>query len=132
MLDKEQIVEWLYENCRDEHGNLILSELDLTEFNDVYFNKNEIKGDLHQDKQIVGGGIYQSHQEAGEDLIQGFQKVGKTLLQCNQRVGIRFVNHKLQDDEYWEQGDNWVIRKKRLKKITLEELEQMGYELEGE
>ena len=153
MLDKEQIVEWLYENCRDEHGNLILRELDLRRFNDVYFNKNIVHGTLYQNFQNVEKCLYQSYQKVGgnleqnnssvsgclyqscqrvsEDLAQHSHCVAKNLIQHNQTVGGDLVSHKLQDNEYWVNKKSCITRK-TLKDITAKELAEMGYRLKGE
>ena len=79
MLNHKEIVEWLWENCRDEDNNLILSGLDLRDFNNVYFSRNLINQDLIQANQTVGGDLYQH----------------------NQKVKGKFYNHKLEKNEYW-------------------------------
>ena len=163
MLDKNEIVDWLYVNCKDVNDNLILNNLDLTRFNNVYFNNNKIKGDLcqkyqevegnlHQGSQVVGGSLYQGYQtvnkhlrqhhqkvngdlsqfcqEVGGDLYQNEHLVEGDLFQNDQNVEGDLFSHKLKENEYWEVKSDTVVRKKVLKKITLEELESMEYELE--
>lgn len=104
----QEIRDWLLENAVDEEGDLYLIGLDFSDFDgDVYICNMKVKNDLYQNFQIVG-----------KSLIQNYQKVGKD-----------FYNHKLNEDEYWEEKRDCVVRIKKLKEITLEELEKMGYKL---
>ena len=106
----EEIRDWLLENAVDEDGDLNLSRLDFSDFN----------GDVFIEYMKVKKSLYQDYQEVGESLCQGHQKVGKD-----------FYSHKLNEDEYWEEKQFCVVRRKKLKEITLEELEKMGYKLKG-
>ena len=104
----QEIRDWLLENAVDEEGDLYLIGLDFSDFDgDVYINDMKVKRSL-----------YQTNQKVGKNLYQDFQTVGEN-----------FYNHKLDDDEYWEQKETFVIRRKNHKEITLEELEKMGYKL---
>ena len=104
----EEIRDWLLENAVDDEGDLYLSYLDFSNFDgDVYINYMQVKKSLHQD----------------------YQKVGKSLFQDSQEVGEVFYNHKLKDGEYWKEEATYVVRRKEVKEITLEELEKMGYKL---
>lgn len=105
----DEIRDWLLENAVDDSGDLDLSGLDFSNFDgDVYINRMKVKKSLNQDFQDVG-----------ECLWQGYQNVGK-----------EFYNHKLKDDEFWEDRGTHVIRRKKHKKITRKQLAEMGYELE--
>ena len=108
MLSREEVVKWLWNNCRDVNNNLVLSYLDLRDFNDVCINELKVKRDL-----------YVSHQEVGGDLHQ-----------VNQTVKGDIYSHKLKKDERWKERTHYVIRKKNLKKISPDELLEMGYILE--
>ena len=110
MLSKTEVVNWLWENCRDKDGDLRLDGLDLTIFDDVYFRGNKIRNDLDLSHQEVGGSLFQDHQ----------------------KVKRNFINHKLAEDEYWKDYITHVIRKKKTKEITLGELESLGYKLKEE
>ena len=150
MLNNDEIVEFLWNNCKDEKGDLILSNLDLTKFRDVHFSFNKVKRELYQNHQIVGKGLQQNYQKVGSylrqdrqvvgrTLHQNYQKVGETLHQDNQEVkedlrqneqkvdGVLY-GHRLEDDEHWEKHGRFTIRKP-LKQITLDELLTMGYVL---
>ena len=107
----EEIRDWLLENAVDDLGDLYLSELDLSNFN----------GNVYIDCMKVKKSLFQSCQEVGEDLYQE-----------NQEVGGDFYNHKLKDGEYWKEEATYVVRRKEVKEITLEELEKMGFKLKGE
>lgn len=118
----KEIKNWLLENAVDEKGDLILSELDLSDFDgNVYINFMKVKRSLHQDCQNVGDSLWQCNQQVKKDLCQEHQTVGES-----------FYNHKLNDDEYWDDKEDCVIRRKKLKEITLEELEKMGFKLKEE
>lgn len=84
---------------------------------------------MNQSYQEVGENLYQAFQKVDKDLFQDQQEVGENLYQENQEVDKYFYNHKLNEDEYWEEKETYVIRRKKLKEITLEELEKMGYKL---
>lgn len=118
----EEIRDWLLANAVNNEGDLYLVGLDLSNFDgDVFISKMKVKNDLYQNFQIVG-----------KDLLQYCQDVGKSLYQDSQKVGEKFYNHKLKKDEYWEEYEDYVVRTKRHKKITKQQLAEMGYELEDE
>lgn len=107
----KEIRDWLLENAVDDKGDLILSDLDFSDFDgNVFINNMKVKKSLNQDFQDVG-----------ECLWQGYQNVGK-----------EFYNHKLKDDEFWEDRGAHVVRRKKFKEITVEELEKMGFKLKEE
>ena len=129
----EEIRDWLLKNAVDNDGDLYLNGLDLSDFDgNVYINYMKVKKKLYQDCQIVGGSLYQDCQNVGENLWQDNQIVGKDLMQQFQNVKGVFYNHKLNDDEYWKEEERYVIRKNKVKEITLEELEKMGLKLKEE
>ena len=128
-----EIKKWLLENRKDKNGDLDLSDLDFSDFDgDVYINNMKVKKTLYQSHQEVGENLYQAFQKVDKDLFQGQQEVGENLYQENQEVYKYFYNHKLNEDEYWEEKETYVIRRKKLKKITKQQLAEMGYELEEE
>ena len=105
----EETRDWLIENRTNEYGDLDLEGLDFSEFDgDVYIRNTKVKG----------------------DLFQNFQEVAGDLMQNSQEVNGNFYGHKLKDNEKWERREYYVIRVKDLKKITREELAEMGYEIE--
>lgn len=117
-----EIKKWLLENAKDKNGNLNLSCLDFSDFDgDVNISFMRVKRNLHQGCQEVGGFLWQSHQITGGDLYQ-----------ADQNVGGEFYNYKLGIDEYWKEEESYTIRKKKLQKITKQQLAEMGYELEDE
>lgn len=60
MKTKEEIRDWLLNNCLDEEGNLILSNLDFSNFEgDVYMNGLKVKHSLHLNFQEIGGDVGQ-------------------------------------------------------------------------
>ena len=76
MKTKDEIKNWLLENCIDSFGNLDLSELDFSDF-------EKLKGNLYQDYQEVKGSLYQNGQKVSGDLWQDCQKVEGTIFQDN-------------------------------------------------
>ena len=112
--------DWLLENRTTEFGSLDLEGLDFSEFDsDVFIRHMKVKGDLFQDGQEVGGDLYQQMHCVKGDLHQN-----------SQEVKGEFYGHKLKDNEEWECREYYVVRVKNLKKITREELAEMGYEIE--
>ena len=64
MLTKEEIKQWLLENCVDEDGDLDLSYLDFSDFGgNVHLMGMKVKKTLFQDCQEVEGWLYQSGQK---------------------------------------------------------------------
>ena len=107
----EEIRDWLLANAVDNEGDLILSDLDLSDFDgDVYIDDMKVKKSLHQD----------------------CQKVGENLHQDCQKVGGKFINQKLYPNEYWEEKEFCVVRKKRIdyKEEFINKLESILQEIE--
>lgn len=126
----EEIRDWLLENAVDNEGDLYLIGLDFSNFDgDVYIGLMKVKKSLHQNDQVVTGDLYQQSQRVEGFLKQNYQTVNGYLMQNFQKVSGEFYGHKLNENEYWEERDCDVVRKKKLKEITLEELEKMGYKL---
>lgn len=123
MKTEQEIKEWLLKNAVDDTGDLCLIGLDFSDFDgDIYINHMKVKRNLFQDFQIVKRNLYQSGQEVDKNLYQSRQKVGES-----------FFNHKLENNEYWEEYEDYVMRrKKKLQKITKQQLAEMGYELTDE
>lgn len=99
----EEIRDWLLKNAVDDTGDLCLIGLDFSDFDgNVYIDRMKVKRSLYQDCQKVGENLYQTCQE-----------VGKNLYQSRQTVGEEIYNHKLNEDEYWEEYDKFVVRVKK-------------------
>ena len=140
----KEINQWLLENAVDTKGDLKLIGLDFSDFDgnvyicnmkvkkNLFQNGQKVGEDLHQDFQKVGESLWQDYQNVDGNLYQKYQNVGGDLYQHFQRVGKNFYNHKLNEDEYWEEKRDYVVRKKKLQKITRKQLAEMGYELEDE
>jgi len=154
MKTKQEIKDWLLGNCVDENGDLVICDIDLSDFKGnvilsgwkvggcADLSSWEVKGDLYQSCQKVNGDLYQHWQKVNGDLYQHWQKVNgdlyqscqsaKNLYQHCQNVSKDLVSQKLKEDEEWAdfQGSNCaVIRAKKLKEISLDELAEMGYKL---
>ena len=144
MKTKEEIKRWLLENCVDRYGNLDLSSLDFSDFEgNIFIGYMKVKNNLYQYYQMVGGSLFQSCQVVDGDLLQYGQKVqgnlnqsyqtaGRDLFQYSQSVGVNLFSQKLKEDEVWEDKDYCMMRVKKLKEITADELAKMGYKLKGE
>lgn len=105
MKDTTKIRDWLLDNCVDEDGDLMLDYLDFSNFDgSIYINSMKVKGDLYQDAQKVQGDLILSHQEVQGDIHHGNSKYGGML-----------IEHPYS---------------RILQKVTVEELAEMGYELE--
>lgn len=89
---KQEIRDWLLENATDDEGNLDLSDLDFSNFN---------------------GNVLIDNMKVKKSLNQSCQKVGEDLQQHDQKVGKYFYNHKLNNDEYWEDCGPYVIRMRK-------------------
>ena len=144
MKTKQEIKRWLLEHCVDRYGNLDLSSLDFSDFEgNIFIGYMKVKNNLYQYYQMVGGSLFQSCQVVDGDLLQYGQKVqgnlnqsyqtaGRDLFQYSQSVGVNLFSQKLENDEVWEDKDYCMMRVKKLKEITTDELAKMGYKLKGE
>ena len=122
----EEVRDWLLENRVDIHGDLDLTCLDFSEFvGDVYIDKMKVIGDLSQTGNKVQGNLFQGSQKVQGDLIQDFQNVQGDLFQGWNEVQGNYFSRgaKVNGDIVFEKPT------KMLKKITLDELKEMGYEL---
>mgnify|MGYP000920153857 CR=1 FL=1 len=118
IINDEELRDLLLENCVNDNGDLVISNIDLSEFKGnvildgwtvggsgfVDLSFWEVKGNLYQRCQKVNGDLYQSYQSA-KNIYQGFQ-TAKNIYQSYQNV-----------------------RAKKLKEISLDELAKMGYKL---
>lgn len=94
MLSKDEIKQWLLENCVNEMGNLDLSGLDFSDFDgNVFIDGMKVKNTLIQSDQEVGGCLQQSNQKVEGWFVQNFQEVGDDLCQDHQKVGGRLYQH---------------------------------------
>ena len=111
----DEVRDYLLENRVDKYGDLDLVGLDFSEFGgDVYIDNMKVIGDLSQTGNKVQG-----------DLLQGFQEVQGDLYQSWHGVQGDYYSRgtKVSGDIVFEKPT------KILKKITLDELKEMGYEL---
>ncbi|MDY0386935.1 MAG: hypothetical protein RBT65_07385 [Methanolobus sp.] len=84
---REEIRNWLLENCVNENGNLDLSNLDFSDFEgDVITSCMKVKRNLWQDTQEVAGDLSQFNQKVEFNLYQYNQKVEGNLYQHTQKV----------------------------------------------
>ena len=103
--NKEEIKEWLLNNCLTKKGNLNLSGLDFSDFNGyVDISEMKVKGDLYQSYQKVEGDLFQGNQEVKGDLIQNYQKVQGDLIQSFQKVGRDLTQDKIINGKTKEQA----------------------------
>lgn len=127
MKTRTEIRDWLLSNAVSEHGDLWLHDLDFSDFDgDVFINDMIVKRSLYQYDQTVSGNLYQSYQDVKGDLAQFEQKVGGKLDQSRQTVGDDLYNNSsTYGGKLYEEPST-----KALKKITIDELKEMGYEIE--
>lgn len=86
MKTKEEIKQWILNNCVDNGGDIDLRGLDFSDFGgDIYASRWEVKKDLHQSGQKVNGDLYQIAQEVKGSLFQNRQTVGGELVQDKQQ-----------------------------------------------
>ena len=121
----EEVKQWLLENRVNEYGDLDLSGLDFSDF----------EGDVNISAMIVNKYLFQDNQQVQGSLYQNNQNVEGNLWQTDQKVGGVLYEHYLDGKaEYWEEHEGFkcTIRRIKLKKITIQELNEMDYELEEE
>ena len=129
MKDTTEIRDWLLKNAVDRYGDLMLGNLDLSEFaGDVYIDGMKVKGDLIQGLHEVQGNLYQYGHEVKGSLYQSRNEVQGNLYQSRNEVKGNLYN---KNNEY---GDCLyeTPSTKLLKEITLEELAELGYILKWE
>ena len=153
MKTKQEIKKWLLENCQDKNGDLVIRDIDLSDFKgkvilkgwtvggsvdlshwevngDLKQSYQKVNGDLEQDSHTVNGDLYQSWQTA-ENIYQSYQ-TAENLNQGWQNVSKDLISQKLKENEEWvsfQGSDRVVIRAKKLKEISLDELAKKGYKL---
>ncbi len=147
-LTREEVLLSLF---TDEDGDLYLSWLDFSDFEgnvwvsgfkvkrDLRLNDNMVKGNLWQNNCVVEGDLFQSYHEVKGNLYQWEHNVKGDLHQYNHTVGgdLNQGKQKVEGNYY---ATNIKVKgkidfeepTKILKKITLKELKEMGYELEEE
>ena len=121
-MNNEELRDLFLENCVNKDGDLVISDIDLSKFKGkVYLTGWKIGGSADLSSWKVKGNLYQYCQTVNGDLDQSWQKVSKDL-----------ISQKLNEDEEWVdyQGSDYaVIRTKKLKEISKDELAKMGYKL---
>lgn len=142
MKTKEEIKQWLLENCVDRAGDLDLSNLDFSDFDgdvdishmkvkgNLYQNMQKVSGNLDQDYQIVCGYLYQGKQDVRKSLQQCYQNVGGDLYQERQNVGgdLRQDCQKVKRNIY--QNDQKIVGNTADKLGQLEDIEEeLGIDL---
>ena len=108
----------------------------------IYQGCQKVNRDLYQSSQSAKNiyqncqtaeNIYQNMQKVNGDLEQDYQEVNGDLYQHCQEVGKDLISQKLKEDEEWVDcwrgNDCAVIRAKKLKEISKDELAKMGYKL---
>lgn len=142
MKDITKIRDWLLENAVDENGDLVLNDLDFSEFaGDVYMHSmkvqgnlyqhnHEVQGDLYQSRHEVQGGLYQSehvvqgdlaqyHHKTQGDLLQSGHEVQGNLYQSNNEVQGNLHNENNKYGGYLDENRSEKI----LKEVSVEESE---------
>ena len=122
----EEVRDWLLENRVDEYGCLDLVGLDFSDFGgDVFIDGMKVKGSLSQDNHNVKLDLSQSHHSVQGSLYQGYHTVQGDLHQDYQEVQGNYFS------KWTKVGGNIEFDEptKLFKKITLDELKKMGYEL---
>lgn len=133
----EEVRDWLLENRVNEYGNLDLAGLDFSDFcGDVTIDGMKVKGSLSQDGHNVKWNLYQSCHEVEGNLYQSHHNIQGDLYQSGHDVqrNLYQTDHDVQGNYFSTRiavgGDiNFDEPTKQLKKITLNELKEMGYEL---
>lgn len=93
MKTKEEIKQWLLENCVDEYGNLILNGLDFSDFEgDVYANRWQVKNTLWQDEHVVDGDLNQDSNWVSGNLYQSANFVAGVIYQRFNVAKTSFVD----------------------------------------
>lgn len=128
-----ELRDLLLKNCLDENGDLVISDIDLSKFKGkVILSGWTVGGSVDLSYWDVKGNLYQYCQEVNGDLYQSCQIVNGNIFQDSQKVGKDLISQKLKEDEEWvdfQGSDCAVIRAKKLKEISLDELAKMGYKL---
>lgn len=118
---KQELKNYLLENCVNENGDLDLSGLDFSDFNgNVDTSDMKVKKDLIQSNQKVGGHLYQCCQKVGESMFDDHNEVR----------GFFLTQTRKDDEEYKiENGETYIVKK--TKKLTKQEIEELlGYKIE--
>ena len=111
----DKLRDYLLENYVDGLGDLNLIGLDFSEFEgNVFLCNMKVKGDLFQDYQKVRGDLWQGGQEVGGDLWQSYSEIKGDYHCEDTKVGGEINTNE---------------PTKILKKVTREELAEMGYEV---
>ena len=130
-IDKEvktikHLRDYLLENYVDEDGDLMLEDLDFSNFyGDVYITGMKVKGDLFQNRQTVKGNLLQNWQDVQGSLFQGRQGVQGDLHQSKQEVRGDLYNENSKYGGYLYEAPSTKL----LKEVTVEELAELGYKL---
>lgn len=107
MKTKQEIKNWILENCVDKDGNIDMSDLDFSEFEgNVRISSMKVKKDLVQSCQKVGGSLFQHWQEVGKSLNQFGQEVDGNLIQYCQKVGGDLYQYFQKVEGYAHIGKN--------------------------
>ena len=94
MKNKEEIRDWLLNNCINENGSLNLSGLDFSDFEvDIDISNMKVKGNLFQGNQKVKGDLIQNSQEVKGILYQDKIINGKTKAQAIKELEKIYENN---------------------------------------
>lgn len=95
VLSNKEIKKWMLENCVDSDGDLVLGNLDFSDFDgDIYMSDWKVKRNLYQSYHEVGGNLYQRYHEVGGNLEQTCHKVDGNLTEGYHRVGGRSLQNR--------------------------------------
>ena len=133
----DEVRDYLLENRVVERGYLDLDGLDFSDFDgDIYMSGMKVKRDLLQNNREVNGDLYQGDHYVRGNLYQGQQYVQGHLYQSEQKVkgNLYQSKHEVQGDYFSKniKVSGYIYfdePTKTLKKITADELKEMGYEL---
>lgn len=99
MKTKQQIKQWLLENCVNSAGNLDLMSLDFSDFDgDIFIGRMKVKNDLFQGEQEVNGNLVQTYQKVKGSLYQDNQEVESHLYQGDQKVKGLIVQDNITEE----------------------------------
>ena len=95
-----EIKQWLLKNAVNEDGDLVLSDLDLSDFEgNVYIHGWKVKHSLDQSEQQVGGNLIQNYQVVDGDIYQNYQVVDGGIHQDHQIAdGDIYQDRQIADD----------------------------------
>lgn len=148
MKTKNEIKNWILENCINSNGNIDISNLDFSDFEgsidrgwwkvqgNLSQSWNKVQGDLYQYNNVVQGNLLQDENRVQGDLHQSRNIINGDLIQYGNNVKRKtyndFDNHN-KVLRWNEELKKWVEDKrftKKLEDMTKEELIKKIKEME--